>query len=277
MVKKSVRTDRGERLSSVVAGDTRRYGGGRVTRSDFAGNLQQGYGGGGLGMPVTNLGANVKRSKDQSRVPTPRSIGGMKAYGTAPGGTPARKYSQPIGPSNRGTAPGGAGIPGLNNVRLRPTAGAPKATVVAGTPAMKTATAGAGRGFGKAFADARRAGKSTFSFGGKSYTTAVKGEMRKAAGGTTARKATGGVATRSAGGKPTSSFGKAFSSARAAGKSSFSFGGKSYSTAMKGETRSVKPTGANRGGGLGVTTGKTTGKTSSSRGGIGGPGKGGRP
>jgi hypothetical protein len=164
--------------------------------------------------------------------------------------TTGMRYSSPIGPQNRGTVPGGAGIPGLNNVRLRPTAGAPKATVGAGTPAMKTATAGAGRGFGKAFADARRAGKSTFSFGGKSYTTAVKGEMRKAAGGTTARKATGGVATRSAGGKPASSFGKAFSSARAAGKSTFSYGGKSYSTAMKGESRGggkVTPTSARAG------------------------------
>jgi hypothetical protein len=139
MAKKSVRTDRGERLSSVVAGDTRRYGGGRVTRSDFAGNLQQGYSGGGLGMPVTNLGANVKRSKDQSRVPTQRSIGGMKAYGTAPGGTSARKYSQPIGPSNRGTVPGGAGIVALNDVRLRPVAAKPKTAASAVAAAKKVA------------------------------------------------------------------------------------------------------------------------------------------
>ena len=61
---------RKERLSSVVAGDTRRYGGGRVTRSDFAGNLQQGYGGGGLGMPVANLGANIKPS-DIPAMPAP--------------------------------------------------------------------------------------------------------------------------------------------------------------------------------------------------------------
>lgn len=140
--KKSVRTDRGERLSSVVAGDTRRYGGGRVTRSDFAGNLQQGYGGGGLGMPVTNLGANIKQTKIQSRVPTQRSIGGMKAYGIAPGGRSAKKYGAPIGPSNRGTVPGGQGIVALNDVRLRPTAKAPKATAtVSGVAAAKKVAA----------------------------------------------------------------------------------------------------------------------------------------
>lgn len=140
--KKSVRTDRGERLSSVVAGDTRRYGGGRVTRSDFAGNLQQGYGGGGLGMPVTNLGANIKQTKIQSQVPTQRSIGGMKAYGIAPGGRGAKNYGAPIGPSNRGTVPGGLGIVALNDVRLRPTAKAPKATAtVSGVAAAKKAAA----------------------------------------------------------------------------------------------------------------------------------------
>lgn len=140
--KKSVRTDRGERLSSVVAGDTRRYGGGRVTRSDFAGNLQQGYGGGGLGMPVTNLGANIKQTKIQSRIPTQRSIGGMKAYGIAPGGRGAKKYGAPIGPSNRGTVPGGLGIVALNDVRLRPTAKAPKATAtVSGVAAAKKVAA----------------------------------------------------------------------------------------------------------------------------------------
>lgn len=138
--KKSVRTDRGERLSSVVAGDTRRYGGGRVTRSDFAGNLQQGYGGGGLGMPVTNLGANIKQTKIQSRIPTQRSIGGMKAYGIAPGGRGAKKYGSAIGPSNRGVVPGGAGVVGLTDTRLTPTARAPKATV-SGVAAAKKAAA----------------------------------------------------------------------------------------------------------------------------------------
>lgn len=53
-------------------------------------------------------------------------------------GTVANKYRSPIGPSNKGSVPGGAGIPGLNNVRLRPTAKAPKATVSAKAPKATT-------------------------------------------------------------------------------------------------------------------------------------------
>jgi hypothetical protein len=91
------------------------------------------------------------------------------------------------------------------------------------------APAKSGSSFGQAFAAARKAGQSTFTFGGKSYTTAMKGEARPAT-----KKAAGTTRAATGGGKAQSSFGKAFASARAAGKSTFSFGGKSYTTAMKG-------------------------------------------
>jgi hypothetical protein len=91
--------------------------------------------------------------------------------------------------------------------------------------------------FGQAFAAARKAGQPTFSFGGKSYTTAMKGESRPSG----AKKTTGTTRTATGGGKAPSSFGKAFASARAAGKSTFSFGGKSYTTAMKGGGGKVSP------------------------------------
>jgi hypothetical protein len=44
-------------------------------------------------------------------------------------GAVANRYSMSIGPSNQATVPGGRGIMALNNVRLRPTANALKATV----------------------------------------------------------------------------------------------------------------------------------------------------
>ena len=44
-------------------------------------------------------------------------------------GAIANKYAAAIGPSNKGMVPGGRGIMALNNVRLRPTATAPKATM----------------------------------------------------------------------------------------------------------------------------------------------------
>ena len=78
MAKKSVNFggNPNNRMSAVVSGDKRRYGGGKVTRSDFAGNLQQGFGGGGLGMPVNSIARSARQPKDQSRVPTeqPRTI-----------------------------------------------------------------------------------------------------------------------------------------------------------------------------------------------------------
>jgi hypothetical protein len=43
--------------------------------------------------------------------------------------TTGLRYAAPIGPSNKGTVPGGRGIMALNSVRMKPTAGAPKATM----------------------------------------------------------------------------------------------------------------------------------------------------
>lgn len=43
--------------------------------------------------------------------------------------TTGMRYAMPIGPSNKGTVPGGRGILGLNSVRMKPSAGAPKATM----------------------------------------------------------------------------------------------------------------------------------------------------
>lgn len=55
-------------------------------------------------------------------------------------GAVVNKYRSPIGPSNKGSVPGGAGITALNSVRMKPTAKAPKATVSAGTAVPATAT-----------------------------------------------------------------------------------------------------------------------------------------
>ena len=44
-------------------------------------------------------------------------------------GAVANKYKSAIGPSNKGTVPGGSGIMALNSVRMKPTAGAPRATI----------------------------------------------------------------------------------------------------------------------------------------------------
>ena len=44
-------------------------------------------------------------------------------------GAVANKYGAPIGPQNTGVVPGGRGIMALNNVRMKPTAGAPRASV----------------------------------------------------------------------------------------------------------------------------------------------------
>lgn len=162
---------------------------------------------------------------------------------------PYKMGKEAFGPANRLDALGGYGIVGAANLRAFPTAKAPKATVsgiysdvndrmiahnkklAAEAAARKQAAAPtkSGGSFGQAFAAARKAGQSTFTFGGKSYTTAMKGEARPAT-----KKAAGTTRAATGGGKAQSSFGKAFASARAAGKSTFSFGGKSYTTAVKG-------------------------------------------
>ena len=51
------------------------------------------------------------------------------AMGSKRIGAVADKYAAAIGPSNKGMVPGGRGIMALNNVRLRPTTNAPKATL----------------------------------------------------------------------------------------------------------------------------------------------------
>lgn len=175
---------------------------------------------------------------------------------------PYKMGKEAFGPANRFDALGGYGIVGASNLRAFPTATAPKATVsgvysdvndrmmarnrqlAAEAAARKQAAAPtkSGGSFGQAFAAARKAGQSTFTFGGKSYTTAMKGEARPAT-----KKAAGTTRAATGGGRAQSSFGKAFASARAAGKSTFSFGGKSYTTAMKGGGGKATPASARAG------------------------------
>lgn len=114
-------------------------------------------------------------------------------------GTVANKYRSPIGPSNKGSVPGGAGIPGLNNVRLRPTAKAPKATVSAKAPKATTINI-PGNGLptgGKTMSSTPAASKATSSSGGLGVTTG------KTTGSSATRAGTGGRTTnggRAAGG-----------------------------------------------------------------------------
>lgn len=68
--------------------------------------------------------------------------------------------------------------------------------------------------FEKAFAGARKEGKKTFDYNGKSYTTEMRSEPKEA-------KKTG--------------FGDAFASARRAGKETFEYNGKTYGTKMANE------------------------------------------
>lgn len=70
--------------------------------------------------------------------------------------------------------------------------------------------------FEKAFAGARKEGKKTFDYSGKSYTTEMRGEKKK-------------------------DFGDAFAAARKAGKSTFDFGGKSYTTKTREEQTTPAP------------------------------------
>ena len=111
-------------------------------------------------------------------------------------GTVANKYRSPIGPSNKGSVPGGAGIPALNNVRLRPTAKAPKATVSAKTTTINIPGGGLPTG-GKTMSSTPAASKATSSSGGLGVTTG------KTTGSSTTRAGTGGRTTnggRAAGG-----------------------------------------------------------------------------
>lgn len=172
---------RKERLSSIVSGDVRdrNRAGPSMIRLNSAATMPR------YGMPVSGL--RGRAPKDKSRIP----VGTIDISGY-------------FGDERTGIR--------------KPTARMP-ASAVKKAPSS----------FGKAFAAARKTGQPTFSFGGKSYTTAMKGEARSAT-----KKATGTTRAATGGGKAQSSFGKVFASARAAGKSTFSFGGKSYTTAVKG-------------------------------------------
>lgn len=81
---------------------------------------------------VTRSGksSSQRRSEAQSVV---RSTKGDLQISNVPKTTDTnpigRRYAEPIGPSNRGSVQGGYGIPGLSNVRMTPTANAPRATV----------------------------------------------------------------------------------------------------------------------------------------------------
>ena len=108
-----------------------------VTESTFAKNPRGVYSVG----QKSSLPANVGKMLDGPTV-TRSQKGDIKqppAMGKRIGAV-ANKYGKPIGPSNKGTVPGGRGIMALNNVRLKPTAGAPKATVRAGQPVSAAGT-----------------------------------------------------------------------------------------------------------------------------------------
>lgn len=157
----------------------------------------------------------VNPSKPTSNSPTSLAGGlGMQGYGNAAKGANLRT------PRNATMA--------TRNYQYGEVMGKPAAPKPTPRPAKVTNSGGGGGSFNSAFAAARSAGKSTFSYGGKSYNTKVKGET----GSTASSKRSGSSGTsKSSGGL--SGFGKAFSSARSAGKSSFSYGGKSYNTKVK--------------------------------------------
>ena len=98
-----------------------------VTESTFAKNPKGVYTVG----QKSDLPADVVRMRAGPTVT--RSLKGdikpPPAMGAKRIGAVANKYSAPIGPMGRATVPGGKGIMALNDVRLGPTAGAPRATV----------------------------------------------------------------------------------------------------------------------------------------------------
>lgn len=79
----------------------------------------------------SNLPADVVRMRAGPTVT--RSLKGdikpPPAMGSTRIGAVANKYGAPIGPQNTGIVPGGRGIMALNSVRMKPTAGAPRASV----------------------------------------------------------------------------------------------------------------------------------------------------
>ena len=108
-----------------------------VTESTFAKNPQGVYTVG----QKSDLPASVVRMRAGPTV-TRGLKGDIKAppaMGPKRIGAVANKYGAPIGPMGRAGVPGGRGIMALNDVRLGPTAGAPKATVRTGKPAAMSA------------------------------------------------------------------------------------------------------------------------------------------
>ena len=81
--------------------------------------------------------------------------------------------------------------------------------------------------FGAAFRKNKDAGKSKFSWNGKSYTTSTKDEVKKS-GSKNLREH-----ENKKQGKKATSFGTAFAAAKKEGKKAFTFNGKSYSTKTK--------------------------------------------
>jgi len=81
--------------------------------------------------------------------------------------------------------------------------------------------------FGAEFKKAKKAGKSKFSWNGKSYSTATKDDVKKSNSKDLRQH------LNKAEGKTPTTFGDAFKAAKKAGKSTFNFKGKVYSTKTK--------------------------------------------
>lgn len=100
-----------------------------VTESTFAKNPKGSY-----SMPgKTDLPASVVRMRAGPTV-TRSMKGDIKpppAMGSKRIGAVANRYTAPIGPQNTGVVPGGRGVMALKSVRMKPTAGAPRASVAA--------------------------------------------------------------------------------------------------------------------------------------------------
>lgn len=98
------------RMSNVLAGDARTGGRAKFNQTSAM------FSNSPYADRPASLRSYVKTAKDQSRVKSDAPAAVQKA-----------------------TVPGGAGIPGLNDVRLRPTANAPKATVTGAKPSPAAA------------------------------------------------------------------------------------------------------------------------------------------
>ncbi len=79
------------------------------------------------GMPLANQ--RVQKNTPYTNQPMVDKGRVAKTVNPFARATTGMRYAMPIGPSNKGTVPGGRGILGLNSVRMKPSAGAPKATM----------------------------------------------------------------------------------------------------------------------------------------------------